>query len=104
MFVLWSGGPLTNFALALALDPKLPEKVKALTVMGGGIDVARYRREFNWWWGTSTSISITESTTGSHWRGSSTSTKPRCVPSSTVQFDLDSELFYDLYVELMTRP
>lgn len=47
---LWSGGPLTNFALALALDPTLPEKVKALTVMGGGIDVARYRREFNWWW------------------------------------------------------
>jgi len=47
---LWSGGPLTNIALALALDPTLPEKVKALTVMGGGIEDARHRREFNWWW------------------------------------------------------
>jgi inosine-uridine nucleoside N-ribohydrolase len=32
------------------LDPKLPEKAKELVVMGGGIDVAEYRREFNWWW------------------------------------------------------
>lgn len=47
---LWGGGPLTNFALAIALDPTLPEKAKAITVMGGGIDAARYHREFNWWW------------------------------------------------------
>jgi inosine-uridine nucleoside N-ribohydrolase len=47
---LWGGGPLTNFALAVALDPTLPAKAKALTVMGGGIDAARYQREFNWWW------------------------------------------------------
>lgn len=26
------------------------------------------------------------------------------VPKSTVQFDLDSGRFYELYVELMTRP
>ncbi len=30
-------GPLTNFAHALALDPKLPERVRGLTVMGGHI-------------------------------------------------------------------
>lgn len=47
---LWGGGPLTNFALAIALDPTLPDKARALTVMGGGIDAARYHREFNWWW------------------------------------------------------
>jgi len=48
--VIWSGGPLTNIALALMLDPKLPEKAKELVVMGGGIERALYRREFNWWW------------------------------------------------------
>ncbi len=48
--MIWSGGPLTNIALALMLDPKLPEKAKELVVMGGGIDRALYRKEFNWWW------------------------------------------------------
>jgi purine nucleosidase len=48
--VLWCGGPLTNVALALMLDPSLPEKTKELVMMGGGIERALYRREFNWWW------------------------------------------------------
>lgn len=48
--VLWAGGPLTNIAMALMLDPSLPEKTKELVVMGGGIERALYRREFNWWW------------------------------------------------------
>ena len=48
--VIWSGGPLTNIALALMLDPELPSKAKELVVMGGGINQAQYRREFNWWW------------------------------------------------------
>jgi len=48
--VLWCGGPLTNVALALMLDPTLPEKTKEIVLMGAGINRARYRREFNWWW------------------------------------------------------
>ena len=190
---LWSGGPLTNFALALALDPTLPEKVKALTVMGGGIDVARYRREFNWWWDpeaarivlratwkqlTITPVDISVKTHHSDelvariaeadtplaryidefhvpqpaggnpdwtpgvymWDEVSAASvldpsiitssremyvdvdidhginygftlaweldqhRTPGVPKSTVQFDLDSDRFYELYVELMTRP
>ena len=48
--VLWGAGPLTNIALALMLDPELPAKAKELVLMGGGIDRAEYRKEFNWLW------------------------------------------------------
>jgi inosine-uridine nucleoside N-ribohydrolase len=55
--VLWCGGPLTNVALALALDPELPSLTKELVLMGAGFNVDKGgnhrvngRREFNWWW------------------------------------------------------
>jgi len=48
--VIWGGGPLTNIAMALMLDPELPEKVRELVLMGGGINRAKYRKEFNWLW------------------------------------------------------
>jgi len=35
-------GPLTNLARALALDPKLPERVAGLTVMGGHVRSIRF--------------------------------------------------------------
>jgi inosine-uridine nucleoside N-ribohydrolase len=53
---VWAGGPLTNIALALALDPEMPKLAKELVLMGasfyaekGGIS-RDGRREFNWWW------------------------------------------------------
>jgi purine nucleosidase len=56
--VLWAGGPLTNYALALKLDPSVATLAKEFVLMGsglyadhGGIDTGAMdaRREFNWW-------------------------------------------------------
>ena len=54
--VLWSGAPLTNFALAVRLDPEVATLAKELVIMGGGIYADKggirltdARREFNWW-------------------------------------------------------
>src|SRR5258708_23979611 len=56
--VLWAGGPLTNFALALKLDPKVATLAKEFVMMGGGLyadngaidpGAIDARREFNWW-------------------------------------------------------
>jgi purine nucleosidase len=56
--VLWAGGPLTNYALALKLDPELATLAKEFVLMGGGLyadqgaidpGAVDARREFNWW-------------------------------------------------------
>lgn len=54
--VVWAGGPLTNIALALRIDPQVATLAKELVLMGsgmyannGGISGADGRREFNWW-------------------------------------------------------
>ncbi|HLK34302.1 MAG TPA: nucleoside hydrolase [Terriglobales bacterium] len=54
--VVWAGGPLTNIALALRLDPQVASLAKELVLMGsgmyadtGGIGTIDGRREFNWW-------------------------------------------------------
>jgi inosine-uridine nucleoside N-ribohydrolase len=54
--VIWAGGPLTNIALALRLDPEVATLAKGLVLMGsgmyadqGGINTIDGRREFNWW-------------------------------------------------------
>lgn len=54
---IWAGGPLTNIALALRLDPDVATLAKELVLMGagfnasdGGLHQVNGRREFNWWW------------------------------------------------------
>jgi inosine-uridine nucleoside N-ribohydrolase len=54
---IYAGGPLTNLALAIALDPHVPELAQELVVMGGSIAPevgtewkTTNRREFNFWW------------------------------------------------------
>jgi inosine-uridine nucleoside N-ribohydrolase len=54
--VLWAGGPLTNIALAIRIDPEVVTLSKELVLMGsgfnvgmGGIHRVNGRREFNWW-------------------------------------------------------
>ena len=53
---IYAGGPLTNLALAISLDPKVPELAQELVVMGGSIapittleEFTSNRREFNFW-------------------------------------------------------
>lgn len=53
---IWAGGPLTNIALALRLDPSVATLARQLVLMGsglysnqGGINTIDGRREFNWW-------------------------------------------------------
>lgn len=51
---VWAGGPLTNIALAIRLDPELPKLAKELVLMGAGFNAPagptqlNGRREFNW--------------------------------------------------------
>jgi inosine-uridine nucleoside N-ribohydrolase len=54
---IYAAGPMTNLALAIALDPQFPELSKELIVMGGSINpqtsVSEFSlspaREFNFW-------------------------------------------------------
>jgi purine nucleosidase len=54
---IYAGGPLTNLALALAIDPKVADLAQELVIMGGSIAPVvpkewqtENRREFNFWW------------------------------------------------------
>jgi purine nucleosidase len=54
---IYEGGPMTNLALAISLDPGFPELVKELVFMGGGLSpqsdnpefLNNPRHEFNFW-------------------------------------------------------
>lgn len=56
---LYAAGPLTNLALAVRLDPRIPKLAKELQIMGASLSPAgpdawafslNSRREFNFWW------------------------------------------------------
>ena len=54
---IYEGGPMTNLALAISLDPKFPELVQELVFMGGSLSpqtdnpefLNNPRHEFNFW-------------------------------------------------------
>ena len=54
---IYEGGPMTNLALTISLDPEFPELVKELVFMGGGLSpgsdnpefLNNPRHEFNFW-------------------------------------------------------
>src|SRR5215471_3668313 len=45
--VLYCGGPLTNIALAVRMDPGIVPLTKAIYIMGGNL---KGGGELNWWW------------------------------------------------------
>jgi inosine-uridine nucleoside N-ribohydrolase len=54
---IYAGGPLTNIAQAISLDPHVPELAQELVIMGGSVAPVvpidwrtENRREFNFWW------------------------------------------------------
>ena len=54
---IYAGGPLTNLAQVVSLDPQAPELAQELVMMGGSIAPevemswkSANRREFNFWW------------------------------------------------------
>ena len=54
---LYAGGPLTDIAQAISIDPQVPDLAQELVIMGGSIAPAtpypwatENRREFNFWW------------------------------------------------------
>ena len=54
---IYAGGPLTNIAQAISLDPHVPELAQELVIMGGSVApevdmewATENRREFNFWW------------------------------------------------------
>src|SRR5216684_5207525 len=54
---IYAGGPLTNLAQAISIDPHVPELAQELVVMGGSISpvvqiewATSNRREYNFWW------------------------------------------------------
>jgi purine nucleosidase len=54
---IYEGGPMTNLALAISIDPQFPELAQELVFMGGGVSpqsdnpefVNNPRHEFNFW-------------------------------------------------------
>jgi purine nucleosidase len=54
---IYAGGPMTNLAQAISIDPQVPELAQELIAMGGAVAVVypgggplELRREFNFWW------------------------------------------------------
>src|SRR3984957_17665848 len=55
---IYAGGPLTNLAQALSIDPQVADLAQELVLMGGAMAAVypeapplELRREFNFWWG-----------------------------------------------------
>src|SRR6202790_3636919 len=150
--VLWAGGPLTNYALALKLDPSVATLAKEFVMMGGGLYADKgaidpgaidARREFNWWFDpeatrivlrapwkkvTITPIDISVKTRyttemkatitrqkqlymdidvdhgasyGKTIFWNFTAKVPPYLRLANVQFDIDAEKFYKIYIDLM---
>jgi purine nucleosidase len=96
---IYAAGPMTDLALAIALDPHFPELVKELIVMGGSINPTSDdpefslspRREFNFWMDPEASHAVLHA----HW--------PRFV-LTTVDISVKTRMEKDLIQQIAKSP
>jgi purine nucleosidase len=69
---IYAGGPLTDIAQAISIDPQVPDLAQELVIMGGAVApnvpypwATTNRREFNFWWDPE-SVHMTLSAPGWH--------------------------------------
>lgn len=92
---IYAAGPLTDLALAIALDPQFPALTKELVVMGGSMNpqtsdpefVHSPQREFNFWWDPEATHAVLHG----HW--------PRII-CTTVDISVKTLLTPDLISEI----
>ena len=96
---LYAGGPLTDIAQAISIDPRVPDLAQELVIMGGAIApqlpypwATTNRREFNFWWDPE-AVHMTLSAPGWH-----------KITITTVDISIKTRMGKDMIAEIAMSP